>query len=210
VSETNQTTEFKVTLGVLPEEVSVEGVRLDALAGLGPDDLEEIGRDTGADVTVRPGSTGVGAAGPGIELILAYVSIPGDLLALIEIGKKIKSAIKKIRARRARSVTISDSDTMAAVAAASVTGELIEKLHGASLKAVRNLFGGEPPNWLGTDSRHIWAVVFEHETQGYALIIFMSPSGLVLGHVQVPVETYWDGSTYRSRTPEDIARFSHD
>jgi len=134
VTETHPTSEFKVTFSVVPQEVSVEGVRLDALTGLGPDDLEEIGRDTAAHVTVRPGSTGVGAAGLGIELILAYVSIPGDLLALIEIGKKIKSAIKKIQARQARSITISDSDTMAAVAAASVPGELIGKLQGTRLR----------------------------------------------------------------------------
>jgi hypothetical protein len=96
---------------------------------------------------------------------------------------------------------------MAAVASASVSGAALELLHGTRLKSVRNLFGGEPPNWLGTDTRHVWAVVFEHETQGYALIIFMSPSGLVLGHAQVPLETYWDGSTYQQRTPEDIAGF---
>lgn len=130
---------------------------------------------------------GVGAAAPGIELVLAYASIPGDVLALFKIAKKIKSAIRNIQDRRARPATVSDPDTMAAMAAASATSEVAEKLRGTRLRAVRNLFGGEPPNRLGTDSRHIWAVVFEHETQGYALVIFMSPSGLVLGQAQVPM-----------------------
>jgi hypothetical protein len=210
VTETNPPSEFKVTFGLVQEEEEVVGetVQFGAIAGFGPEDLEELSSDTGARVTVRPGSVGVGASALGIELVLAFAN-PGSVLALIQIGEKIKAAISRIQARRARPVTISDPSTMTAIAAASAVSEVLEKLHGTRFLAVRNLSGGDaPPNWAGTDSRHIWAVVFEHETQGWALVIFMSPSGLFLGQTEVPVEMYWDGVTWQSRKPEDIAQFN--
>jgi hypothetical protein len=203
------TSELKLTFGVAREELDGGHVRLDALAGLSPDDLEQLGDDTGTHISLRPGSVGVGAAGPGVELVLAYASIPGDFLALVSIGQMIKSVVKKIQNSRTRSVTISDSNTMAAMAAASLKDDLLDQLDGTKLRSVRNLFGSEPPDWLGTDTRHVWVVTFEHETRGYAFVIFLSPSGLVLGHAQVPLESYWDGSTYQRRRPEDIARFRH-
>ncbi len=208
VTASISTSEFRVTLGAMLEEIEHGVVRLDALVGLGPEDLRTLGNEAQADISVRQGGVGVGASGPGIELVLAFASIPGDLLALIEIGKRIKSVIKKIQGRDKRSVTISDSGTLAAVAAASASDDLLAQLKGTRLMSVRNLSGGEPPNWNGTDTRHLWAVVFEHETQGYAWLLFMSPSGLVLSHCQVPLETYWDGSTYQHRSPEEIAGFS--
>ena len=199
--------EFKITFGAAREEVGEGSVRLDDLAGLSTDDLQELSDETGTRLSLRPGSVGVGAAGPGIELILAYASIPGDFLTLVQAGQMIRSVIKKIQSRRMRSVTISDSDTMAAVAAASLKSDLLDQLDGTRVRSVRNLFGAEPPNWVGTDTRHVWAVTFEHETKGYAFVIFMSPSGLVLGHAQVPLKSYWDGATSKQRTPGAIARF---
>ncbi len=201
------TSEFKVTFGAAREEVGEGRVRLDILTGLTPDDLEELSDDTGTRFSLRPGSVGVGAARLGIELIITYASIPGDILSLVAAGQMIRSVIKKIQSRRMRSVTISDSDTMAAVAAASLKSDLLDQLDCTKVRSVRSLFGGEPPNWLGTNTRHVWAVTFEHETEGYAFVIFMSPSGLVLGHAQVPLESYWDGATYKRRKPENIARF---
>jgi hypothetical protein len=128
---------------------------------------------------------------------------------LVAAGKTVKSVIEKIQSRRKRTVAITDSNTMAAVAAASVNTELLDKLTGARFISVRNLFGGEPP-WhgtiWGTDARHVWAVTFEQTVDGYAFIILMSPTGLVLGHTQVPLEAYFDGTAYHHRTPEDLAR----
>jgi hypothetical protein len=206
---TQAAAEFKIVFGV-GHEGGAQGDRLHALEGLTPADLQALGDETGAHVTTRRGSVGKGAAGPGVELILAYASVPGDILALIEIGKMIKQVIRKVQSHRAtRTVTISDRDTMAAVAAASATGETAAYLAGTRLLSVRNLSGGEPPNWLGTDSRDVWAVVFEHETQGHVLVIFMSPSGLVLGSARVPLEYFWDGSAYQRRTMEDIADYGN-
>ena len=190
---TQTAAEFKIAFGV-GHEGGAQGDRLHSLEGLTPTDLQALSDETGAQVTTRRASVGVGAAGPGVEVILAYASIPGDILALVEIGKKIKQVIRKVQSHRAtRTVTISDRDTMAAVAAASATGETADHLTGTRLRSVRNLSDGEPPSWLGTDDRHVWAVVFEHGTQGYVLLFFMSPSGLVLGSARVPLEHYWDG-----------------
>jgi len=201
--------EFKITFGVGHEQAGGSVRQLDSFAGLSRDDLEKLADGSGARLHTRPGSVGVGAAGPGVELVLAYASIPGDFVSLVAAGQMIRSIVKKVQDRRRRTVTISDSNTMAAVAAASLKSELGDQLRGARLKSVRNLFGGEPPNWLGTDTRHVWAVTFEHVTDGYVFIILMSPSGLVLGHVTVPLESYWDGSSYQQRTAQDIASFGH-
>jgi hypothetical protein len=110
------------------------------------------------------------------------LTICASVLGMVQAGQMVKSVIERVQHRRERTVTISDPLTMAAVAAASVNRELLDQLTGATLRSVRNLFGRELPNWLGTDSRQVWAVTFEHETLGHPLIIFMSPSGLVLGH----------------------------
>jgi hypothetical protein len=95
MTEADTTSEFKVTLGVAREEIRVDGVQLDALIGLKTEDLDELSSEAEARVSLRPGSVGVGAAGPGIELILTYASIPSDVLALMEIGRKVKSVIKR-------------------------------------------------------------------------------------------------------------------
>ena len=79
--------EFKITFGVGPEG-GAQDEQLNELEGLTPDDLRLLSEETGAQATTRPGSVGGGAAGPGVELILAYASIPGDLLALLENRKR--------------------------------------------------------------------------------------------------------------------------
>ena len=42
-------------------------------------------------------------------------------------------------------VTISDRDTMAAIAAASVSPDTVDRLTGTRLRSVKNLSGSEPP-----------------------------------------------------------------
>lgn len=198
--------DFKITFGIGHETGSSDH-HLDSLVGLSPADLDNFSAGTGTSLSTRPGSVGVGAAGPGVELILTFASIPGDFVSFVAIGQMIRSVVKQIQSRRQRPITVSDPNTMSALAAASVKTDLHDQLKGTRLKSVRNLFGGEPPNWLGTDTRDIWAVTFEHETEGYTFIIFMSSSGLVLGQAEIPLESYWDGTKYQQRTPEDVARW---
>src|SRR3954469_5414252 len=159
-----QPNELVVTFGVDPraDEADADMVRLDGVPGLQPPDLREIEEELGAAASVGPGGTGVGASGLGIELILAYASIPGDLIALAQIGRGVQKAIQRVRGRRERSVVLSHGPTFAALAAASVPTEAVDALQGMEYAGCRNLSGGEPPNWLGTDDRHIWVVVFEH------------------------------------------------
>lgn len=68
----------------------------------------------------------------------------------------------------------------------------------------RNLLGGEPPTWVGTDDRHAWVVIFQDQTKGLLGLVFMSPSGERLGQVVVPVLDYWDGQDWHVRTPTEI------
>ena len=183
---------------------------LGTFTGLAPDELDELSEATNARLSLLRGSVGYGESSTGIELVITLASIPANVLGLVAAGKAVKSVIEKIQSRRKRTVTITDSKTMAAVAVTSVKPELLDKLAGIQLRSVRNLFGGEPP-WFGTiwgtDARHVWAVTFEQTVDGYAFIIFMSPTGLVLGHTQVPLEEYFDGTTYHRRTPEDLTKY---
>jgi hypothetical protein len=205
-----QGSEYRVIFKATPSDLGQDMPGLGTFTGLAPDELDELSEATNARLSLLRGSVGYGESSTGIELVITLASIPANVLGLVAAGKAVKSVIEKIQSRRKRTVTITDSKTMAAVAVTSVKPELLDKLAGIQLRSVRNLFGGEPP-WFGTiwgtDARHVWAVTFEQTVDGYAFIIFMSPTGLVLGHTQVPLEEYFDGTTYHRRTPEDLTKY---
>jgi hypothetical protein len=69
----------------------------------------------------------------------------------------------------------------------------------------RNLLGGEPPNWVGTDDRHVWVVMFQDTAKGLLGLVFMSPSGERLGQVTVPILTYLDGGEWRARSEAELS-----
>ena len=202
--------EYRIIFKTTPGDLSQDMPGLGTFTGLSPDELDELREVANTQLSLRRGSVGYGESSTGIELVITLASIPANILGLVAAGKAVKSVIGKIQSRRKRSLTITDPNTMAAVAAASVETELLDKLAGTRLRSVRNLFGGEPP-WYGTiwgtDATHVWAVTFEQTVDGYAFIIFMSPTGLVLGHTQVPLEEYFDGTTYHRRTPEDVTNY---
>lgn len=52
---------------------------------------------------------------------------------------------------------------------------------------------------MGTDARDVWGSSFA-TNDGWVLVLFSSPTGLVLGHVAVPSE--WSGADMR--TPEQV------
>lgn len=201
--------ELVLTFGVDPGTPEVENgmVRLDGVPGLQPPDLREIEVDLDVSASVEPGGVGVGASGPGIELVIAYLSLPGDLIALAHIGKGLRKVIDRVRGRHERPVVVSHGPTFAALAAASLPGAANEALEGMEYAGCRNLNGGEPPNWAGTDDRHVWTVVFEHPTNGTMGLVFMAPSGLVLGWTVLPRVAYFNGKDYLWRSPEQIAEW---
>jgi hypothetical protein len=198
--------ELAITFGVDPriDETEAEMVRLDGVPGLQPADLSEIAADLSVQASVEPSGVGVGASGPGIELILACASVPADLLALAQIGAGLWKVIERVRARRHRSVIVSHGPTLAALAASTLPKEAMAAFDGMEYAGCRNLNGGEPPDWVGTDDRHIWAVIFEHPTHGTMGVVFMAPSGLVVGWTVVPHVAYFNGSDYLWRSPEQI------
>jgi hypothetical protein len=93
--------ELVVTFGVSARtgEMDADTVRLDGVPGLRPRDLRESEGDLGVAASVRLGGIGVGTSGPGMDLVLAYASIPGDLLALAQIGRGLLKVIQRVRKR---------------------------------------------------------------------------------------------------------------
>lgn len=186
---------------------------IDAFTGLSANELDDLHETMSAEFSLRRGSLGYGESTSGIELAITIASIPANLVGLAATGIAIKSVIEKIQNRRKRKIAITDPSTLAAIGAASLKHEVLDKLTGAKLVSVHNLIGGDPPYYgtiWGTDARHVWAVTFEQTMEGCAFIIFMSPTGLVLGHTEVPLEAYFDGTSYHERTPEDLAQYRHD
>lgn len=197
-----------ITFGVEDdtEETDSDVVRLDRVAGLDATALRKIEQITGASAHVRAGDVGVDASGPGIELWLTFASVPDDIFALAEIGQGIRRVIAKVRRHRDRTVVISHGPTFAALAAASLPPDVAHQFDGMTFSSCRNLSGAEPPNWTGTDDRHIWVAMFQHPTSGLAGFVFMAPSGERLGQVVVPYRVYWDGDEWRRRTSEELDR----
>lgn len=189
-------------------EMDEDSVQLDRVPGLQPRDLREVERDLDANVRVGPGSVGVGAAGPGIELIIAYLSIPADVLALTQIGRGLLEVIRRVRARRERRVVVSHGPTLAALATAQLPPQAATAMAGMRYASCRNLSGLEPPNWVGTDDRHVWMVTFEHPTDGTMGVVFMSPSATVLGWNVIPVAIYYNGDDWVSRSPDDVEKWT--
>lgn len=177
--------------------------------GLGPElaweDLPAISDETSATATLRPGGVGVGAAGPGIELVLQYSSEAlTTMTGLVFVGEKLHALIRRLRARRGRP-TVKDSQTIAALAATEASRRY-DDLAGMQLYDSRMIVGSSPPQWAGTDSRHVWASTFTHPTDGYLLVVFVSGSGMLLGFARVPLETYYDGTSWQMRSSEDVER----
>ena len=139
-----QSWEYRVVFGATPGDFNEDMPGLGTFTGFSPDELDELGKATSAQLLIRRGSLVYGESAAGIELVITLASIPANLIGLVAAGKAVKFVIEKIQSRRKWTVAITDSNTMAAaVAAASVNTELLDKLTGARLVSVRNLFGGD-------------------------------------------------------------------
>lgn len=202
--------QLRLTWGV-PEEVLVpyelaasEGKDVDFLeaAGFTSEALAamEAGAPVDLRVTQKEGSVGAGASGYGVTVVLDLLGHVSDIGGVIALGEFVRRLIAK-HLRERGEPTISDPDTLGAVAAAS----LVEPAMQARLAGCH--FAGTVPITAfpssGTDARDIWASCFGGD--GFAIVIFMSPSGLCLGSVAVPAEWGTIDGEFRTRSPEEIA-----
>jgi len=194
--------DFRLTFGLFRDEYGGGAVELDGIVGLQHQDLTEIEAEAaGACLTVEPGSTGKGAAGPGVDLVFHIAEqITNDGASLIAWGTALWAVVRKVRSKRpGRALVVKDPVTIGALAAASF--ETSQSLVGAQWLTPVCLTGGGPG--IGTNSQDVWATTLIR-TDGLLQVIFSSPAGVILGSVVVP--TGADPTAPRSREPQEVAR----
>jgi len=189
---------FRITVALHNDEY--DGSRVDAsqVPGLRKQDLPEVQELLpGTVLSTEPGEVGRGAAGPGATLVIEVIErTVNDTASLLAWGTALLAVIRRLRRRHARTVNLDDPGTVAAVAAAQVP-TLHDRLRGSRFVSSTCLGGGDPRT--GTDSRDVWVSTFA-TGDGWWLMLFSSPTGLVLGEVAVPAE--WSG--HHVRTPEQV------
>jgi hypothetical protein len=166
----------------------------------------ELGQlELGAEVrsiSLRESSVGVGYSGPGFEAVLDVSRmILDDLGRLAALGGWILWLKERVSRKRNRMTVISDSSTMGAVAAASVSA--------SSLVGYRFVLAQPITGWPQypdeTDERFVWVASFEHDERHEVLAVFMSPAGILLGQVIVPLHSYMDEQGLQFRNAEELA-----
>lgn len=184
---------FQITVGLRGGEYDGGAVDVSRVEGLREQDLPGL-RELlpGARLSTRPGEVGKGTAGPGATLVIEVVErITNDGASLLNWGTALLGAIGWLRTRHRRQVNLDEPRTIAAVAAAQLPS-LHERIAGSYFVTSVCLTGGGTS--VGTDLRDVWASSYV-TTDGWVLVIFSSPSGLVLGHAAVPSE--WSGQEVR-------------
>ena len=195
---------FSVTWGADRSETDGDTVDVECAVGLSGRDLDELRNElaTGQQLRVESGSVGKGASGPGVAVILDVAEhVINDAAGLLAIGEALRRIIRRTSERRGRSPSILDADALGAVATTYVTDHLDDV--GQPWVVPLNVSPG-----VGTDERDVWAAAFDDLSGGQLHVVFLSPSGLGLGYVRVPIEAFIDDSgTYRFRTAEDVAHW---
>lgn len=167
-------------------------------------EIADLARRTGVTgVRVKEGNVGVGASGPGFELIIELArTAVDDTGRLAALGGWVMWLIERAQARKRRVVTISDEATLGAVAAAVAS----KSCDLASLRflSCRPLTGW-PATPDETDERFIWTAVFANDAEHEVLVVFMSPAGVVLGQVVVPEHAYESEAGWMERSQDDLA-----
>ncbi|WP_412515628.1 hypothetical protein K8Z49_27710 [Actinomadura madurae] len=208
------TTTLQVTFGI-PEPSDSEAHReLADQIGLGPKDLADLEAAIDAEATLAEGSFGIGASGFGVSVLLALSDNAVSTVAgLLVIGGALRGFIRKVTGRpQVTMPSITESYTQAAIAAAGVPKlrhELIEMTFVEAKPLDDRREGRHLPGtaWGGTDPRDVWCVVFYHSRRGYSLMIFVSPTGVILGYVRVPHEMFFDGDDWIHRSEEEVRNF---
>ncbi len=178
---------MRLTFGVSP--IDFDGVGTPPapaeVEGLTRADLTELssGIDAAVRLSTEPGSVGKGASGPGIDLVLHLTEqVLTDGAALFTWGTVLWTLVRRIRPQRR--LAVQDPLTIGALAAAAQPMNE-SRLRGAHLTGTVCLTGGGVG--MGTDARDVWATSFVLDNE-MVLVLFTSPSGLVLGEVTVVPE----------------------
>lgn len=151
-----------------------------------------------ANTGIAGGERGKGASAVAVATWLEISErVLNDVASLIEVGLALKLFIEAVSPSRGRPVLI-DSRGLAALAAARAADELAKGAYYS--RTVPLTTSGE----AGTDERDVWAVCFDQPDLGRAYVVFMSPSGLVLGALAVPVEMVYDDEEWITRTEAQI------
>jgi hypothetical protein len=194
--------EIRVNWRPLPQESDGDTVSLDQVEGI-EEEFEALqGAAPGSQVEVQGGGFGKGASATGIALVILVAErVLSDLSALIDIGTALRSAIARIGQRRGDSrPALINVEGLAAIAA-SYAGQALAGAYYAKTIPL-NVSEG-----VGTDGRDVWLTCFDDPEHGQLHAIFLSPSGLLLGYIRVPVELHYDGETWLERDEEEIARW---
>lgn len=134
---------------------------------------------------MRRGSVGKGAASVGVDLVLHIAEqVLNDGASVFAWGTVLWALNKKVQRHRGRTLAVQDPVTISALAAAACPQNEL-RLTGAYMSRSICLTGGG--EGMGTDIRDVWASSFVLGN-GDVLVLFNSPSGLVLGEVTVPPE----------------------
>lgn len=181
------------------------GEALDAVEVTGMADIElaEASKSFsgGATISAEVSSQGKGASGPAIAIVVEIERFATDTATLIGIGTALFALIRRVRARFSREPVVEDLSTLGALAAAAAPEGLTGHRFVATVP-VTALPG------VGTNDSDIWASCFKGpDDESMATVVFMSPSGLCLGAVKVPAETYRDGDGMHRRNAEDLRRW---
>lgn len=189
---------FRITTMLHDDEYDGSRVDVSRVAGFRAEDLPAVQELLPeAVLSTESGEVGRGAAGPGATLVIEVIErIGSDGGWLLEWGKALLPVIRRLRKAHGRTVNLDDPATVAAVAAAQVP-TFHDRLTGSSFISSARLGGGGSET--GTDSRDVWISTFATD-DGWWLMLFSSPTGLILGEVAVPAE--WSGEDMRS--PEQV------
>lgn len=196
------TVDLVITWPAAAQETDGDRIFLDRVVGLQAEDLQALPQVSCVRrAAVRDGAVGKGASGPGVVLVLEVVErVVQDLSGLVGLGLALREIIRLVSHRRGNPPALLNEAALAALAAASAAEELDGTYY---LRTIPLSVDGT----AGTDERDVWASCFEAPEEGAVHVVFLSPTGLVLGHVRVPVELYFDQSAVRRRTARDIARW---
>jgi hypothetical protein len=175
--------EIRLTFALTPNEWNTEPAELLAADGLTPAQLAD--ESGAASITVGRGYGGKGGAAAALELAVHIVEESlTDAASLYACGQIVAAVIRRVRRQRDRPVGNQDPTAIAALAV-SADSSNGARMVGGYFTAVKCLTGGG--DGMGTDVTDVWATAIVL-ADADVLVVFSSPSGLVLGEVVVPPE----------------------
>ena len=180
-------------------ETNGDTVFLDKVGDLSAELADLQSASAGSFATLGQGSHGKGASGAALLTAWEVAEhLLNDTASLIALGYALRDFIRRVTERRGKPPGLINAEALTALAAAAAADELDGAYHVKTVPL--NVDEG-----VGTDERDVWAVVFDDPDRGRIFLVLMSPSGLGLGALPVPVEWYFDEGELRTRTPEAIA-----